>query len=372
MQSDNSLFTGTGVVIDRNDMWILTEDTNAIMHFDLCSMRLLDYHVVLKEKIVQCSHLGLQKNGNILFAIPFSESNLISFDISSYETRYIEIPYRESEADRNNKFSVAISWESYLILAGANIPGIFYYNIVSGRFTRDTRYLDKLEASGCDLSRPLFSENYFQNEENVYIPVYSQNFILKINLKTRTNIIYELKNENKIELCTIDGFYQNGKEKFLLTTTNDEMLIWNQESGIEEIKKLGVLTVGEKTYKRAFHIKGKNYYISAYERKVFVERNGIIREMEFDYESRCGFDGELGYVQFEVVLKRDEDIFFQARSNGQLFKIDTEADRVYSVEFDVEEEKKEEIISCVCDNREMSVLYENACLSLDVLLRLFI
>lgn len=372
IQNDNSIFVGIGIVVDEKSLWILSEDTDTLMHFDLLTRELLDYHAISRKKLVPCAHLELQKNGNVIFVIPYRGRNLVSFDTGSGEMQYIEIPYKTDEVNKDGKFCIAIIWKFYLILVGYNIKGIFYYDTTSGSFTRDMEYLGKLEKLGCDLSKPLFSDNYYQYEEKVYMPVYSQNIILEIDLETHASRVYELQHKKKIKLCTIDGYIQNGKEKFLLTTTDDEMIIWSPDSGIEKIEELKILTVYEKIYKRAFHIREKNYYIPAYERKVFVETDGAIKELEFEYESRGGFDGNSGHTQYEAVLKKDKDIYFQARSNGQLFRIDTETDKVYRIDFDVLSDKQEEVMYRVCSGREISVLNETACLRLDRFIKIII
>lgn len=376
-QENNAMFTAKSVLVDGNDLWMLTEDTDVLLHFDFKSLKLLDYHILPGEKRIPVAHLGLRKCGDIIYIAPYMESSFIFLNCVSGEMGDISIPYEVGEAGKKRKFCIAAVWKSQLVLVGHGVRGIFYYDTIAGSFTRDIGYLNELKKVGNGCPDLPFSDCYCQKRNKLYIPVYCKNIVLEIDMDKRTNEIYVLQHEKEIRLRTIDVYEQDGDEKFLLTTADDEMLIWSPMDGVEKMRSLGLLCGGEKIYMRAFHVKKKNYYIAAYERKVFVESEDGIRELEFEYEKRGGSAetvGDIqGYIQFEAVFKNGTDIYFQARSNGQLFRIDTATDTVHRMDFDVSPEKREEITDRVCSSRwDVDMIMENAGFGLDGFLKKYV
>lgn len=360
-QKNNSAFAAQDAIIDGNNLWMLTNDTDILLHFNLTGMKLVDYHVVPEEKPVKYAHLRLRKSGDIIYIIPYMESRLFFYDCTSGKTGDISIPYEADEIGKKNKFNIAVVWKSWLVLVGHTIKGLFYYDRLTRSFIKDTAYLDELRKEGCDISAPLFSNCYYQRDNMLYIPVFRKNMILEIDLEKRTNKIHRLNCEKEIKLHTIDGYFRNGQEEFLLTTTNDEMLIWSHANGVEKMEELNLLHGEERIYARALHYGRKKYYIAAYERKVFVEADNGIQELEFEYESRGGFEEAIGFTQFETILKNGTDVYFQARSNGQLFKIDTVTDKIYRTDFEISEDKRKEMIHQVCGSKTITdILAESA------------
>lgn len=365
-QDNNSIFTSASAIVDGTDLWLLTNETDILCHFNLDSMKLMDYFFVPGKEMLDRSHFVIRKNKNKIYIIPYKAEHLYIFDVLSQKFKECQIPYGKNQ---NNKFMIAETYGTYLVMIGHEIHGIIYYDEETDTFVRYTDYLTELESAGCDISKPLFLDGYCRYENRLYIPVFSMNLVLQLNLEDATYNIYELLGEKEIKLRTIDR-YNDGGEKFLLTTVDDEMLIWSINYGIEKMKKLEVLKGDRKAYVRAFCINRKNYYISAWERKVFVENGSQLTRLDFDYENRGAFD-ELNYTQFEAIFRCGEDIFFQARSNGQIFKIDTRTDEVNCVNFNVTQEEKEKIIYQVCKYRnKVKLLMESSFCDLNLFLRI--
>lgn len=373
IQGNNALFATYGAIIDGNDLWILTEGTDVLLHFDLTSMKLLNYYLIPAKNMVSCAHLKIIKVEDVIYAAPFKGKGLAYFNSKTEEIGNIDVPYEIHELEIKNKFNILTAWKSTLVLVGHAVRGIFYYDLSSQRFIRDTTYLEKIKRAGCEKTGILFSDCYCQRKNKLYLPILGSEFVLEADLEHREYKIYKLRHEKQISLRTIDGYVQNGKEKFLLTTTDDEALVWSPADGVESMEKLERLRGKEKIYVRAFHVGEKNYYIAACERKVFVEKEDSIRELGFAYESRGAYDEAEGYTQFEAVFKNGTEIYFQARSNGQIFRIDTTTDTIHRLDFDVTSEQKKEILRRVCHSRTISeMLIENAGFDLDSFLEMYI
>lgn len=372
-QGNNAIFASKNAIVDGNNLWMLSNDTDVLLHFDFSGLRLMDYHILPGDELLQYAHMGMVKNGDIIYIVPYAGDDLVLFDCKSAEMRSISISYEEGEIKRKDKFCIAAVWKTQLFLIGHSVKGIFCYDVPSGRFARDTSFLKELEKAGCDITTTLFSDCCYQKRDKLYLPVFCANLVLEIDLDKGQNRIYKLNSEKKIELRTIDGYEEGGKEKFLLTTVNDEMLIWSPLDGVEEMRELGLLRNRKGMYSRAFHVGKKNYYIAAGERKVFVEEDNRIEELEFEYENSGGAKEGANGTQFEAVFRNGTDIFFQARSNGQLFKIDTITDMVHRMDFDVTIEKRKEIRDQVYSSRPIAdMLIENTWLGLDGFLKMYV
>lgn len=364
IQDNNSIFTSACAIVDGMDLWMLTNETDILCHFNFGNMKLIDCFFVPGDEMLDRSHFVIRKNKNKIYVIPYKAEQLYIFDVLSKKFEECQIPYGKN---KKNKFMIAEACGTHLVMIGHEIHGIICYDEKTDTFVKYTEYLTELEKAGCDISKPLFLDGYCRYENRLYIPVYSTNLVLQLNLEDVTYNIYKLSDKKEIKLRTIDR-YDDGGEKFLLTTVDDEMLVWSINYGIEKIKKLEVLKGNRKAYVRAFYISGKNYYISAWERKVFVENGSQITRLDFDYESRGAFD-ELNHTQFEAIFKYGEDIFFQARSNGQIFKIDTRTDKVHCINFCVTQKEKEKIIYQICKYRnKVSLLMESSFCNLNLFL----
>lgn len=373
MQENNAIFVAKSAIVDGNNLWMLSNDTDVLLHFDFVSLKLLDYLIIPGEKLIQYAHLGLVKIGDTIYIAPYVDYTLFFYNCVSGQLGNISIPYETDKIQKRNKFNIVVTWNRQLVLVGHAVKGIFYYDIATGSFTRDTGYLDALEQAGCDMNATLFSDCYCQRDNKLYIPIFCRNMVLEIDLDRKINKVYRLSHDKEIRLRTIDGYDEDGREKFLLTTVDDEMLIWSPESGVEKRKKLGLLRSKEGMYMRAFHVREKNYYIAAEERKVFVETDNKIQQLEFEYESRGGVKEAAGGTQFEAIFKEGMNIFFQARSNGQLFKIDTSVDTIYRMNFDVMPEKRNEIVNRVCRSRPVDdMLIENMWFGLNRFLKTYV
>lgn len=373
LQDDSSLFLSMDALIDGDHLWLLSCEPDILLNFDFNSMKLRDYYIVPGEDVVQYAHLELENIGDVIYIVPYMKEGLYYLDRETNALKEIRIPYAEGETEKNCKFAFSTTWQSYLVLVGHAIQGIFYYDEKNNTFTRETGYLRELKKAGCDISKPLFGGWRYQSGEELLIPVYDSNFILQMNLERREYKIFELSAGKEIRLCTIDAFEETGKRKYFLTTTNDEMLIWSPETGVEKMKELEMLGGdGTKRYLQALCANGKRYYLPSNERRIFVEDDDKIKELPYEYETRGSF-AEVREPQFGAIVRFEDNIFFQARSNGQIFKIDTKEDKICRIDFDVMAEKKDEIISKLHHHRKrINCLKESSFYRLDNYIKMII
>lgn len=349
-QKDNRMFLSKGAIIDDGILWMLTEMTDVLLAFDMETMKLKKWIVVPGIEWMQCGYMAMLKSSKGIYAIPFYGEGVYLFD-NFGGVRKIPIP-DENCFHATGKFLISGVWKNDLAIVGHGVNGIFFYNEVTQKVEKKSDYLTMIAEAGYDNSIPLFSDEYCQVGSSLYIPIYKTNAILKTDIESRTNELIQLEASKVIRIRTIDNFIRDGKNYFLLTTCDDESLIWSPKKGIEEFKKMDLLNGNEKIYHRAYHINEKRYYISALERKVFVDTGVDVFELRFDYELD-GAVSELDHTQFEAVFKSNDNIFFQARSNGQLFRIDTTKDIITRVDFNISVEEKRKIILNLCAAKKM-------------------
>lgn len=336
MKSNNKIFVSRGNAIDNNSLWMVTNDTDILCHFDFETMELKEWHVVPTEILDQYAH-GLLKFKKNLYLIPNYGKEMFIYKTEKKEFEKVEVPFGE-EANKPAKFVISTGYANKIFMVGHNIEGIYCYDECNKSFIITKAYLKKIKKYNDCGESPYFSDCYVKIGKMLYIPLYHRSLILIFDMESLETEVVDI-GEN-IYLKTIDYI---GDDRFFLTTCNDERLLWSREEGVQERRTLDQLIGQLKIYDRAFYEHEKYYYIASCERKVFVEKGGIITELPFSYDKNSPFTEGTVYTQFEAIFRFRGSIFFQARSNGQLYKIDTLTDIISEVDFSVPVEEKKKI-----------------------------
>lgn len=357
----NIFFVSKNVLVEEDSLWMLTNDTNVLCQFDLSSMKYLSSFVLPEKKITQYGHYSFTKVGKNVYVLPFINEDMFVIDIQTGEIKREKIPYKNSEKTQYGKFRIIGNDDNKILMIGHNIKGIFVYD--DKGFRVSYKYLDILKGAGIDITQEdsFFSDCYLQLGSKIYIPLYKNNYLFIVNIENESYQI--IKMDEEIRLRTIDII--NEKEAiFLFTTVDDERVIWSLKKGIIEKRKLNVLNLGEKIYIRAYYINNKYYYISAYERKIFVEKDYKMLEIPFEYPNGEILEEGI-FTQFEAVFKNGKNIFFQARSDGSVFYIDTESDSIKRKDINISQEQKNSLIKeTYYGKKNEDVWKENYCLNL--------
>ncbi|MBE5848635.1 MAG: hypothetical protein E7298_00525 [Lachnospiraceae bacterium] len=339
IQSDNSMFVSKCAFVDGDDLWMLTNETNILCRFDFRKMELQDYYVIPVRKITSNEHLSVCKGNNHVFVLPYLGTDMYVLDINTGQLEKEALPFSEEEKTKLGKLIISVFYNGKLYILGHSVKGIFCYNPEHNSWTGSSyAYLEDIKNEGIDIEKPFLNDCFYMSEGNLYTPIDKTNLFIRFDLNSLSHDILKINGNYRLRtIDCIDG------EKFLFSTYDEERIVWSFSKGIEDERCLNVTDVEEKAFMRVFFRNGKFYYISANERRVFVETNGEIQELFFDYEDNDIFP--VGLTQFEAIFINEENIYFQARYNGQLFYIDTMDDSIHKLNIAVNKEKKAEVYS---------------------------
>ena len=365
-QNDNRMFISKGAFVSGNNLWLLTETTDILLCFDITTMKLEKYFLVPGDDLKQYAHMAMIQGEKGIYILPFRGEGLYLCD-DSEKMKQLPMPYEKSHQELDD-FLICGSWKGNMAFVGHGVQGIFFYDEASGIIEKQLDYINDIKQAGYDVSKPLFSDASCQVGSSLYVPIYRTNAILKIDLQKKSHELYQLDDVENLRLRTIDIFESDGEYKFFLTTCDGDSLVWSQNKGVEDYRKLNLLQGNDRIYHRAYKINEKKYYIAAWERKIFIEKGQDISKLEFDYELN-GAVSELDHTQFEALFKSGNHIYFQARSNGQLFKIDTDRDVITRLDFCVSEKEKKKMIHDICKNRKtMGFMKESSVEDIEIFL----
>lgn len=363
-----NMFASSSLLIENGDMWLLTSHTDILMRFRISDMRLEEYYIVPAEYLQKDVHVKLENTSNGIYILPCIGNRLFFFNKSVKKIKEISLSILEQKFAEKRKFHISAFWNRHLFLVGHDIECIYILNEETGHISKEKTYLDILRIAGAKTEGTIFSDCAYQDGNMFYMPLIGQSFILCMNLDDRTFNTFRISGKKKIRLCTIDKYQDD--DKFLLTTLNDEKIIWSPKKGLIEWKDLGILGK-EKSYLRAYHINNKNYYIPTKERKIYVEKEGIIKMIPYVYPLNLKYP-EYDTIQYEVVERFADVIYFQTR-DGHLFYIDTIKDEICDMRFYVSSEKRKEIKGKILDARNIpAVVEEKYCFYLEDYLEMII
>lgn len=360
MIMENFMFADSSFFVDGEDLWLLTGYSDVLMHFCRSDMTLIEYFIIPAKYLQRAVHFRLENTEKGIYILPHMANNFFYFDKQIKTLKEISLPPVEPQLSRKRKIRLSAFWNGNLVLLGYDIPYIYFLNDASEEITTNNTYLDELQAAGAKKGETIFSHCACRDENKFYIPLTGQAFILCIDLEEKSFRSFRVTKNDDIRLCTIDKYGYD--EKFLLTTYDDERIIWSPENGVEELQKIGLLNKGE-AYLRAYHIADKNYYIPAKERKIYVEQGNCIRDIPYVSAPNAAYP-EHGTAQYETVYRDGSDIFFQTRS-GELFFLDTAKDEISAMKFQVSADQMEELKKRILEAREIPpCVMEQSCFCL--------
>ena len=358
---ENFMFADSYFFVDEGDLWLLTSYTDVLMHFSFPDMTLIEYFILPVQHLQKYVHYRLENTKEGIYILPHLADNIFYFDKHTKMWTEIPLPPLEKQFTQKRKIRMSVSWNGTLFLLGYDIPFVYFLDEVSGGIVSDHTYLDVIQAAGAEKRETIFSYCACRNKNKFYIPLIGQAFIFCMDLEERSFYCFHVTKGDEVRICTIDKYGDD--EKFLLTTYDDEKIIWSPENGVEELRKIGLLNQGD-SYLRAYHIGDKNYYIPANERKIYVEQGTDIREIPYVCTPNTKYP-EYVAAQYGEVYLNGSKIIFQTRS-GELFVLDTVIDEIHAAEFRVSSDEQRGIKKEILETREIPLcVNEQSCFCLE-------
>lgn len=359
-QADHTMFASSSLLVEGKNLWLLTTHTDVLMCFQSSDMRLMEYYIVPAQYLQKDVHARLQNANDGIYILPCMGNDIFYFSKTQKTMRKISLTFLGQEHANKRKFHTVAFWKGHLFLIGYDIGGIYDLDEETGNISKEETYLDMLRSAGAETEGTIFSDCACQDGNMLYLPLTDQPFILCMNLDERSFHVFRLSGEKNFRLCTIDKCADS--RSFFLTTSDDEKIIWSPKKGLEGWKELGMLKK-EKKYLCAYHVNDKYYYIPANERKIYVEKEGKIRNLPYEYPSNTKYP-EHDTIQYEMVDRYENVIYFQAR-DGHLFYIDTENDEIHGIKFSVSTDQISEMKKRILEVRNIpATVHEKYCFHL--------
>ena len=347
--------SGMYSVLEDGILWMIAEYSNVLLKFNWITKQLINIYPIPEKVNPLYAHIYFIKKEKHIYIFPYRANNIYIFDTEKEAFEEIILPLSEDERKLGAKFAIVTEYNSVFWMIGYNIKGIFTYNILTKEICRIDIYLLLLEKSGIDINQPVVSTNYYREEEKLYIPIYKKNYILCIDMKRKEYRIFKIGLSKEFELRTITKI-DNG---FLLTSINDEKIVWSKENGVEEVIAFNNLNNIRREYRHVFWVNEKAYYIALCERRIFFEdKKNDVKEIDFDIPFEVDFPER--YTQYETVFVDGNSIYFQMRENGCFYQLDTMNNTVTQIEFIIPKFMREELNNIVFFHNEDMMFKENA------------
>ena len=305
-------------IIDGRDLWLVSNYTNVLINYDINNGDLKQvYYFPEKFTNTYATISYVKVEDKILFA-PYNGQNLWCFHIQTKEFEEIDLRLENKERNVKQKFRGIISYNHELVLVGFGLHCIFRINVASDTVKRCDEYLAELEKRGIAAETAFLGLNFQLVEDVLYMPMLNHNIIIAFHLIDDYFKIYDIFNLDSNGFDSIE--YYNGE--FRLLTSGNEEVIWNCEYGQQSRVKLGLEETQKRNYWKIFQHKEGVIYFSLYDSKIYVKnKEGDIEALSFLYpEPELFPDG----TKYEFMREDNGKIYFQVRSNGDCYYIDSE------------------------------------------------
>ncbi len=341
----NKYFSSRNIVIDNNTLWLITNYSGILCKFRFPEMIMESYYILPKEESMEYSYLAFCIYGNYIYIAPYMSKEFVIFDVKNEIFSCVKIPYKTGTENNNNKFHIIFEYNENIYLIGQGVDGIFKYDIRKKEFQKRENYIAKIEDLRCVAE--VFSDNYFVENNMVYIPINERNMLFIIDLDSREQKLIDF--DKKYRFRTIDKI----EEKIILTTFDKEKVTWDTKT--EEIieEKIPIDEIG--FFWKVFVIDKSIVYIVACDKKVYLETEDGVNEIEVNYDKYGSL--RKGYTQFEATLKNSNGVFFQARTSGQLFFLDIDNREISEMDFYADEEEVVHMLRESLKNEKSNCMY---------------
>ncbi len=336
----NKFYVCNGSVILNNELWTLSVDLDLLLRIDMRSWTLIEAYSLDEPIKRQYQHIALTVLGEYIYIAPAYGKYLWRFHIPSETMEKMDgLDYLGIYVD-TNKFQIVTEYGSKVYMLGNQLPGLYIYDLKSKQISVYEDYIATLRGKLATNRTDFFLNGYLKDQSFLYVPVYKSGMIIRFDLENISYEIFNIMPEISLTLHSISKC----KEGFLLTTQNDERIIWNP-NGLADYRKLGQLSPKSmyKSYYYAVELYSGKYYIPNHELCIIRENEkGIEKVYRFNLEGST-YSEYCQTTLFELVFEYEGDLYIQSRYLGSVYQIDGKSGDVKEIEIKVESELKSKI-----------------------------
>ena len=338
-------------IIENGFLWVISLQSNFLLKIDLDKKILVDVYPIPEKTSREYTHKGMIKIDDNIYIFPYYGKNIYVFNVNLCEFSEIDIPLNSNNTKGYYKFSNITLYNDKIFFLSDNNYGIFNLDIITKKIEINKEFVDDVEINDIDSETDLlYSEYGLRDDNRLLVPLYNQNKLLVFELNNMSYEIVVLS--DNVKLNTINKF----EDTYVFTTTDDCRIVCREKTIIKS-EKLNILTGGDYSYFCVKRVNKKNYFFANTESKIIVEKNGVIKEIEFEHIGRNDYP-EFFALQFMMVELIDNSIYFQLLANGEIYHLDTLTEKVNKVEIQIPENIRRKIIRNILDNNIEQIIYE--------------
>lgn len=352
---ENAYLISRGADFDdeSNILWMVTNFTSILLKIDIEKRVLLDYYRIPVCEITDYDFIEIKKVGDFLFIAPYNADNLFCFSVKEENFTQIKLPLSDAEILMEGKFRQIFHIKDSIYFIGWNLKLIIKLGLLDLEMKRIEGFAsdsDTLARDGVVIG------------DDLYIPFSEENAILHI--KTI---------DDSWEKIAIDNGCSKGYETitqtaqgFIMTDVNDNKISYDINDGKIQFQELQIMSKFQtqyqefpysQQYQKVFLYQGKEYYFPICEGTVYeVSKWGDKKEIAYRYPYDARF--KFHYSKYEMIQKHKNKIYFQTRTNGDIYELNLDTDRIQRYILQVPLEQKEALINTAIKYKYQNIVSE--------------
>lgn len=188
---------------------------------------------------------GLHEYDNRIYLVPWRARHILVYDIKTNRQIILKNSTLEAWQGENYKYSVSLCRGTNLYLFGRAIPYVVKVDMATNKITVlndiDDYIIKKLTEIKTNM---LFTLDYAESENCIWIPIMGEKLILQLNPATDTMRLYKLP----MPCCTICNAEER-KTFWIYSVKCDSIAKWNYEKGIiNVVSSIGLHTVVKEAF----------------------------------------------------------------------------------------------------------------------------
>lgn len=350
----NYWMIGNATILDGDILWMVTIHTDVVLKIDWGSKQIVGSFQIPESKNIDYAHTVMKKVDEKIYIFPLYGDGCFCFDITSEKFNKIGLDCGGDKLSCVVRIA-EMADDKNIIFVDHNTNRIYKLDSRNNSVSRVGENLEEeLKRKGVDVSFPIFSWQHFIMSNILYIPVNNKNMCVCFDMSTYDYFIKEF--ESDIQLKFIAG----DDEKTIFTTSDNRIFVHKCLS--DEVEELTdtIRDGGADLY--PFCIKDKIVFLPFCQRRVYLFDNGTMSRFDVPYSfiKRDVFPETKGCSQYEAVIVDGGKLYFQARSNGELFCLDTDEKTVSITRFSISHKLLVKVLRNFLNGKEKVILSEEA------------
>ncbi len=343
----NACLLGKGAEIDieNRELWLVTNFTATLLKVDLKNSTVVKSYPIPIDRIENYDFQDIKKVGNDLYIAPYNAEHLYRFSIIDEKFVKIDLDLTEQEKTVKRKFRKILYAENGIYLIGFGLMLVLKLDLQSQTFKR---------IEGIASGSSFFANDCVAIEDDIYIPYFQENKVLHIFAADDSWKEITIPNHKSTGFGTI----AKTERGFMLTDLADNQIMYNCKEQDMVYQELQMLSKEHLQYEKVYCYRDKEYFFPLRESTVWrLDQQGNKKVLGYEYPEDHRFGTDY-YTKFEMIELSGNRIYFQARTNGEVFVINLSTDEVQKCEIHLSDELKGALFGNAAEKKYKEIVYE--------------